>query len=178
MVKVTIDTQGQPTEVTVDGKQASFGPSAPPTDSAGNTPTAPNGSPPVGAISGPGNIWDNLGDGGAGRKEAMMAANEEASFSFDVRSTGDAGKPVLARELSAQGLPGGWFNRVSWAVYDASGTKVAGQDDYAPSGTLGLTVDTAALKGLKEGRHTFVIAVNGPGNGTRGKLGINFNQQP
>lgn len=178
MIKVNVETGGAHTLVTVDGKSAEFGPVPPPTDGQGNAPIAPNGDPSVPPMGGKPNVVGDLKDGYGPRQEPMVNANQQIGLTFTVRDTGDQGRPVIARELSWQGAPGGWWTRTSWGIYDSGGTKALGADNVAPGGTLGYKIETPELMKLGPGTYTLGIAVNGPGNTVPGKLQVNWNQQP
>jgi len=84
---------------------------------------------------------------------------------------------VNVREIAVSGMPGGWFNRLSWAIFDSGGGKAMGEDNVLAAGSTGWSIATDRLGVLGAGNYTFAVAVNGPVQGM-GKLGVNYNQQP
>lgn len=96
--------------------------------------------------------------------EKQVAPGEVVGFRFVTRSG------TYHRQIDSAGRPQ-FCTRMSWAIFDAGGQRVTGEDNVEYGGG-GIKVEPSLLNGFGAGPFTFAVATNGSGN-----LGTRFNQQ-
>lgn len=151
----TIVITGDNLNVTIDGQ---------PVGSTGGG-SNPSPSRPVAAITTKPSPVGHLPDGGQ-LTPFMAVAHQVVGFDFTCR------EGVTGRQIDYYGT-GQVFKNTSWAVFDSSGGRVMGQDNW-PCGAGGMKIEDYMLSQLGAGTYTLAIAVNEPA----GELRIRFNQQP
>lgn len=151
MSTIRIDSN-EPVTVIVNGKQADFGP-------APGGGGAPSGRmQPVPSVTSMPVPYTDLGSGNHDPRPASVSPGSPVGvrFTIDPNARNE-------RNLRFFGHPGQFWSYNSWAIFDAGGGRVMGEDNVAVVGTLGFRIPEAALMQLGGGTYTLGFACDAGG---------------
>jgi hypothetical protein len=168
MASISISVSGSVSSINVDGVQyVPAGGQQPPGGGGGEPPPGGGGGdggsggggsglPPVtgGSITTKPTEFAQLGTNAGRPAERQVSANEVVGVGIEVVA-GSYG-----RNLQWFGAPGEFFDYSNWAIFDASGVKVMGDDNSLYEKAQ----ETHNLGLLPPGHYTFAVSVDKPGN--------------